>query len=193
LNTTVFEIKRATVESLETRPPVISNDPVPSAVFVPSWIAPPPSRVPPPNELLAVKVSTAVPVFTSVPDAPLITPSWVVEVPPLNVSVLVSSLTCPAPAMLAICSEADNFSVPAAPTVTAIESASAEPPASVKNPAFTAVVPEKVLLPAKINSPAPVLLKLAVPDTVPPSFTWLATVNAVSATSAALPLKFKSP
>ena len=170
-NTTAFESRRASVESLETRPPVISNDPVPSAVFVPSRIAPPLNFTPPANELLPVSVSTAVPVFTSVPDAPLITPAYVVEVPPLKVSVLVSSLVCPAPAMLAICSEADSFSVPTAPTVSAMESASAEPPASVRIPAFTAVVPEKVLLPARINSPAPALLKRAVPDTTPPSFT----------------------
>ena len=36
LSTTAFAMVRATAESLDTRPPVISNEPVPSAVFNPS-------------------------------------------------------------------------------------------------------------------------------------------------------------
>ena len=143
--------------------------------------------------LFAVRVSTPEPLFTSTPVAPLIAPEYNVELPPLRVRVLVSSRVNPAPAMLAISSERASMSVPAAPTLTAIESISADPPASVRMPAFTATVPLKVLVPASVSSPAPALTRFAVPDTTPPNFTALATVRVVSAVIAALPFKFNKP
>ena len=185
-------IARAVPESLERRPPVATSVPVPSAALLATWIAPALKVTPPLNVLVPVIVNTASPFFTRRPE-PLITPSKLVAVRPLTVSVLPCRFICPSPAMLAISSLLASLRLPSDPIETAMEFTSALPPLSVRVPRFTCVAPVKEFTPLRVNSLEPAFTKDPGPLTAPESVTKLSIFMFVVLLSNAPPAKFKSP
>jgi hypothetical protein len=69
-----FVIVRAVVESLESVPPVIVNNPVPNPALFPTRTVPVPSVTPPVNVFVPLNVKIPDPLCTNPPPVPLITP-----------------------------------------------------------------------------------------------------------------------
>jgi hypothetical protein len=145
--------------------------------------------------LFPLKVNVPVPVFSRLPPTPLITPSNAVFVfPPI-----VNRFACrfnklvPTPAKLPIVSLPANLKVPVVPTVTAPPSGNALPPDTVKVPSLTAVAPENVFVPLKVNSAAPSFVKPNVPPTPPLTTNGLNTVSVKSWVNVPAPLNVNCP
>jgi hypothetical protein len=149
-----FVNARFVAESLASVAPLTVRTPVPNAALSPAKTVPPLTVAPPLNVLTPPTVRVPVPVCANAP-VPLITPVYDVTADPPTVSVLEPKLTNPAPAKLPIVSPRFNLSVAEAFTVTAATSAIADPPPSVRVPAFTTAAPVNVFAPLNVNSPAP--------------------------------------
>jgi hypothetical protein len=184
---------RGVALSLEIRPPLKTNVPVPSAALLPTWIPPAERSTPPMKSFAPVSVSTDKPFFLKEPLLFVINPLKVVSLDPLTVNRLVSRSTTPDPASEAISSSLASFIVPFALTVTAMLFANALPPLNVNVPAFTTVAPLNVFTPDNVNSPAPSFVRSYAPLTTPLSVTPLATVNVVAPESAAAPVNVNAP
>ena len=107
--------------------------------------------------------------------------------------VLPCKFTAPAPARLAISSDAASLSTVAEASVTAAALAIAEPPASVTEPATTLSVPVKVFAPESVSSPPPALVKPSEPLTTPPRTALLSRFSVPVPTTAISPFKVNEP